>query len=144
MRSEIDAIVTSQATKADKVRSLVAAGVPKPKVARLLDITVNHVYTVIARDRAKGSGAPPHRAGAPVGDLLQMVIIDERGRLVLPPEALELMALEGESQLVLLGAPGEIRLMTRDKAAEGLHEALKTAAPREAALARMLLKDIGK
>lgn len=144
MRNDIQTIVSSSATKASKVRSLVAAGVPKPEIARLLDVTVNHVYTVIARDRSRGRSASLRPVEPRSGDVVHMVIIDRQGRLVLPPEALDLMELKGDEQLVLLGQPGEIRLLTKDKAAEGLNRALETAAPREAALARMLLRDIAK
>jgi bifunctional DNA-binding transcriptional regulator/antitoxin component of YhaV-PrlF toxin-antitoxin module len=144
MRSDVQSIISGSSNKASKVRALVAAGVPKPEIAQLLDISVNHVYTVISRDRSTGRAAPVRQIDASGGDVVHMVMIDEMGRIVLPPEALQLMELKGGDQVVLLGQPGEIRLLTKDKAAEGLQRALETAAPKEAALARMLLADIGK
>lgn len=144
MHADVQSILSSPDTKANKVRALVAAGVPKTEIAALLDISDNHVYTVISRDRSKGRAPPVRTAITKQEDTVHMVIIDEMGRLVLPPEALELMELTGKEQVVLLGQPGELRLLTKEKAVEGLQQALETAAPKEAALARMLLSAIGK
>lgn len=144
MNCEIQTILDGGGTKADKVRALVAMGVSKPEIATLLHITANHVYTVIARDRAARRTVVARPTTPNEGDFVQMIAIDPNGCLVLPPEALEMMELTGADQLVMLGAPGELRLLTRERAAKQLQEAIREASPANAALARTLLADIGE
>lgn len=144
MRSEIEQVLSNKATKAEKVRALVGLGVPKPEIATLLAISANHVYTVIARDRANGRAILAKPPVSEQGDYVHMIAIDRNGCMILPPQALDLMGIKTADQLVMLGSPGELRLLTKEKAARQLHAAIAKSSPTEAALARTLLSDLEK
>ena len=144
-QSEIDAILASTRTKSAKIRALAEMGVTKKQIAHMLAINANHVYSIIARDRANERRGPPRDQAKPgEGDVVQMVGINASGELVVSRQALEVMAVPPGEQVVLLAYPGEIRLLTRAKAVAKIQESLQSQAPGEAALAGLLLKDIGE
>lgn len=141
----IVAIMNSNQSKSARIRALVSAGVSKAEIARLLDISANHVYSTLSRDRDKGR-AVVARVPATVNqrEMVVMVSVDEHGRIILAPEVLEQMKLRDREELVLVASEGEAHLMTRERAAATLKAQIAAAAPEKAQLAELLLSDISR
>ena len=141
----IAAIMNSSRSKSARIRALVSAGVPKAEIARLLDISANHVYSTLSRDRDKGRAVVARNpATVDQREMVVMVSVDEHGRIILAPEVLEHMKLRDREVLVLVAFQGEAHVMTRERAAATLKAQIAAAAPGQAQLAEVLLSDFNR
>lgn len=113
-------------TKADKIRALAAAGCSKQKIASFLDIRYQHVRNVLIRSepelpqRAKGfaepspsPAAPWVAGGADDAPTYGSVVIDEQGRIALPPNVVSALGSEPGRPIPWRFEDGELKLMNQ-------------------------------
>ncbi|WP_374406260.1 AbrB/MazE/SpoVT family DNA-binding domain-containing protein [Pelagerythrobacter sp.] len=124
--------------KSEKIRILYRTGVERADIARFLDITYQHVQNVLKRS---GLLEPANAPGGQGGNASQvyMVTVEANSRIVLPPAWTEAQGISRGDVLICRQEEGGLRIMSREAAAEALHETMKQRMPAEAALLEALL-----
>jgi bifunctional DNA-binding transcriptional regulator/antitoxin component of YhaV-PrlF toxin-antitoxin module len=106
--NSVDEIIRSDATVADKIRALAAAGYPRAEIARLLGKRYQHVRNVLEGDKlapgmAEGDATPFEPKVHPTewrgGGVFRMEM-DAAGRLALPKEVIEAWGLKAGSVIM--------------------------------------------
>ncbi|SFS78665.1 helix-turn-helix domain-containing protein [Brevundimonas viscosa] len=109
------------ASKAAAIRELAETGMSGRAIAQRLQISTNHVYSSLARDRAEGRAARPaprrRRLKAEAFDIRQVAA---SGGLTLRAADLAAIGLGPGSDVVVVRLETEIRLLSREEAADRL------------------------
>lgn len=113
---------TGLRTKADKIRALAAAGCSRQEIASFLEIRYQQVRNVLVRlePRAKGFAEPSASPAAPwvAGEAddaptYGSVVIDEQGRIALPPNVIAALGSEPGRSIPWRFEDGELKLMNQ-------------------------------
>ena len=133
--NSVDDVLRSDATVADKIRALAAAGYPRAEIARLLGKRYQHVRNVLEGDKlapgvSEGDPTPFEPQVRPTdwrgGGVFRMEI-DSAGRVALPRQVIEAWGLR-TGDVIMGRLDGEaIELVTGDTSARrALERARKT------------------
>ena len=106
LAEEAPGFMHPEASVADKIRALAAAGYSRAEIARLLNKRYQHVRNVLEGDKLKGASAPRPRGAVPpeprtvrLGDSFR-VSVGRDGLIRLPPEAMEAFGLREGAAMV--------------------------------------------
>jgi bifunctional DNA-binding transcriptional regulator/antitoxin component of YhaV-PrlF toxin-antitoxin module len=142
-KEQMTALTKDVASISEKVRILHAAGVPKGDISRFVERRYQQVYNIIlAVERKAGGTGPP----VPVDDgpSVFTAVIGKGGKVVLPPEWLEVEGLAEGDALVFRREADGLKIMTQAAARDILLEAARRRMPGEAALLESILRSTGQ
>lgn len=97
-------------TKSAKIRALNTHGIKRADIARMLDIRYQHVRNVLERDRAKAEAGK--QAVSVPRDAAPVTLSIENGRILLPPQIVDAMALSEDGTVSALVQDGELSVMS--------------------------------
>lgn len=138
IREEMEKRTAHTTVKAEKIRILFRAGVPRAEIARFLGISYQHVQNVLKRSRDLQDSAPP---AAPESVALWIATVEKGGRITVPTSWLEQSGVCEGDVLVCRPEGDSLRIMTRAVAADALRKAARRHMPGEAALLDALIGD---
>ncbi|HVY34180.1 MAG TPA: hypothetical protein VG960_07140 [Caulobacteraceae bacterium] len=154
MPLDLDAILQSSATVADKIRTLHRAGYARADIARLLGKRYQHIRNVLEDDaRSKRDRAPPNSSFAeepsafvgppPIIDgRTERVQLDADGRLLLTPTLIEALdARPGEWVIATVSEDGEVALLSARAAMKQAQAIIRRFVPAGVSLVEELLAE---
>ena len=124
LHDEIEALPT----KAAKIRALDARGFARAEIARFLDIRYQHVRNVLERS-SKGHARTAASLGSPAQLAPVSLTIDSQGRIQLPPEVRDAIALDPDGRVSARVEDGELHLITPRVALRKLRQMARDLAP---------------
>lgn len=107
-------------SKAAAIRELAEAGMSGRAIALRLQISTNHVYSSLARDRAEGRAARPAPQRRLKAEAFAIRQVSRSGGLTLRAADLAAIGLSPGSDVVVVRLETEIRLLSREEAADRL------------------------
>ena len=147
-------VVQSQATVSDKIRALARAGVSRADIARHLGKRYQHVRNVLEADRVREAPPPSGFAEqasrdwvAPPPDPLDRevrifrLVVDNEGRVTLPPQVLSRWGLTPGSVLAGRFEGEELTVMTADTSMRRAQELVRRFIPEGISLSEELIAD---
>ena len=151
---DVARIVQSQATVSDKIRALARAGVSRADIARHLGKRYQHVRNVLEADRVREAPPPSGFAEqasrdwvAPPPDPLDRevrifrLVVDNVGRVTLPPQVLSSWGLTPGSVLAGRFEGEELTVMTQDTSIRRAQALVRQFIPAGVSLSEELIAD---
>lgn len=147
-------VAQSQVTVSDKIRALARAGVSRADIARHLGKRYQHVRNVLEADQVRAAPPPTGFAEqasppwvAPPPDPLERdvrifrLVVDNDGRVTLPPQVLSGWGLTPGSVLAGRFEGEELTVMTQDTSMRRAQELVRTFIPAGISLSEELIAD---
>jgi hypothetical protein len=158
----LETIARTQATVADKIRALAAAGVPRADIARFLGKRYQHVRNVLEGDAQSSSGgyvlgyadvsgvregATPYKVDDDPSEIdrrssgIFWLRVRADGSLPLPAEVVEALAAKPGQRVFAQLKDGSVTLLSSEAAADQAREMVRRLIPRGVDLVGSLLAD---
>ena len=147
-------VAQSQATVSDKIRALARAGVSRADIARHLGKRYQHVRNVLEADLVRAAPPPSGFAEqasppwvAPPPDPLKhqvkifRLVVDNEGRVTLPPQVLSAWGLAPGSVLAGRFEGDELTVMTQDTSIRRAQALVRQFIPAGVSLSEELIAD---